>query len=210
MPVPDHPGKGEEYVGLVVALQHRAQHVVIVVHLLIVELYIGIYPVEFVKYNLQCLKVIVRSDHSDLAAGLCIEGRLESGGGGFFRGFAAAKEIGTVEDFSKRPINYPRRDFEDKWNHPRAKTKIAFSSNAADNALQQEENQVHDDVEDNLFVQNFFKLLDPTDAKIVRLAMDGFTHKQIAEKLGFKTHSAVTKRLQKLRPVFAKYSRDRA
>ena len=123
---------------------------------------------------------------------------------------AAAKEIGTVEDFSKRPINYPRRDFEDKWNHPRAKTKIAFSSNAADNALEQEENQIHDEVEDNLFVQDFFKRLDPTDAKIVRLAMDGFTHEQIAEKLGFKTHSAVTKRLQKLRPVFIKYSREQS
>lgn len=123
---------------------------------------------------------------------------------------AAAKEIGTVEDFSKRPINYPRRDFEDKWNHPRAKTQIAFSSNAANNALEQEENQVHDNVEDSLFGQDFFKLLDPTDAKIVRLAMDGFTHERIAEKLGFKTHSAVTKRLQKLRPVFIKYSCDRA
>lgn len=123
---------------------------------------------------------------------------------------AAAKEIGTIEDFSKRPINYPRRDFEDKWNHTRAKTQIAFSSNAADNALELEENQVHDDVEDNLFVQDFFRLLDPTDAKIVRLAMDGFTHEQIAEKLGFKTHSAVTKRLQKLRLVFIKYSREQS
>lgn len=61
-----------------------------------------------------------------------------------------------------------------------------------------------------LFVQGFFELLDPTDAKIVRLAMDGFTHEQIAEKLGFKAHSAVTKRLQKMRPVFKKYSRERA
>ena len=123
---------------------------------------------------------------------------------------AAAKEIGTVEDFSKRPVNYPRRDFEDKWNHPRAKTQVAFSSNAADNALEREENQVHDNVEDSLFVQEFFKLLDPIDAEIVRLAMDGFTHEQIAEQLGFKTHSAVTKRLQMLRPVFTKYSRERA
>ena len=123
---------------------------------------------------------------------------------------AATREIGAVEDFSKRPINYPRRDFEDKWNHPRAKTKVEYSTKKADAALELDENLAHDPTEGNLFVKGFFDLLDPTDAQIVSLAMEGFTHEQIAEKLGFKTHSAVTKRLHKLRPVFIKYSRNSA
>ena len=120
------------------------------------------------------------------------------------------REIGEVEDFSNLQVNYPRRDFEDKWNHPRAKTKVEFSSAKTDDAIAQKKQQVCNDMEDNLFVQEFFKLLDPTDAEIVRLAMDGFTHEQIAEQLGFKTPSAVTKRLQKLRPVFLKYSREQS
>ena len=122
---------------------------------------------------------------------------------------AVTREIGAEEDFSNLKVNYPRRDFENKWNHPRAKTKVEFSSAKTDDAIAQKKQQACNDIDDNLFVQEFFKLLDPTDAEIVRLAMDGLTHEQIAEQLGFKTHSAVTKRLQKLRPVFIKYSRDR-
>ena len=48
-------------------------------------------------------------------------------------------------------------------------------------------------------IKEFYEFLgDETDIKIFKLYADGYTQKQIAEHLGFKTHSAVGKRLKKI------------
>lgn len=48
-------------------------------------------------------------------------------------------------------------------------------------------------------IKEFYAFLgDETDVKIFKLNADGYTQKQIAERLGFKTHSAVGKRLKKI------------
>ena len=48
-------------------------------------------------------------------------------------------------------------------------------------------------------IKEFYAFLgDETDIKIFKLKANGYTQKQIAERLGFKTHSAVGKRLKKI------------
>lgn len=38
------------------------------------------------------------------------------------------REFGTPEDFSDIKTNYPRNEFEEKYNHTKAKTKVTFST----------------------------------------------------------------------------------
>ena len=56
-----------------------------------------------------------------------------------------------------------------------------------------------DDEKFDLLVQQFCEYLnDDVDSQIVYMTIEGFTQKQMAERLGFRTHSAVSKRLKKL------------
>ena len=52
-------------------------------------------------------------------------------------------------------------------------------------------------------VEDYWNTLDDTEKKIYRLREKGYTHAEIAERLGYKTHSAVTKRLK---AMFEKYN----
>ena len=61
----------------------------------------------------------------------------------------------------------------------------------------------YDDPQANLdmieTIKAFYAFLgDETDVKIFKLTANGYTQKQIAERLGFKTHSAVGKRMKKI------------
>ena len=48
-------------------------------------------------------------------------------------------------------------------------------------------------------IKEFYAFLgDETDIKIFKSKANGYTQKQIAERLGFKTHNAVGKRLKKI------------
>ena len=49
-------------------------------------------------------------------------------------------------------------------------------------------------------------MIDETDRRILVLRHQGYTFSEIAEKLGFKTHSAVQKRIQKLGREFEAFA----
>ena len=53
--------------------------------------------------------------------------------------------------------------------------------------------------------KGFIDTLDETDQKICRMRMEHKTQKEIAEELGFQSHSAVTKRLEKLKEKATEY-----
>ena len=124
---------------------------------------------------------------------------------GYEQLIGVTKKIGAKEDVSNLPVNYPRTDFENKWDHKKAKTKVIYSSKLVDEELKKEYHDPVESVEDKMFVEGFFKLLDPTDVEILKMTFAGYTRQQIAEKLGFQTHSAVTKRLHKLKSLYLKY-----
>ena len=57
-------------------------------------------------------------------------------------------------------------------------------------------------VDSNPTLDEFWTSITEADQNLLRMKMDGLTQKEIAAELGYKTHSAVTKRLQKLKEIF--------
>ena len=106
------------------------------------------------------------------------------------------------EDFSHKQQNFPAADFDRKWNHSRAKVTVE-SVDEID-----EQTAYAEDVSEIVFANerfaNFWGSLSDDDKTILMYAMNGMTQAEIAEKMGFKTHSAVGKRLAKLKQKFIK------
>lgn len=116
------------------------------------------------------------------------------------------------EDYDARMSN-PKIDFYRKWNHSRAKTKVV----SLDAMIENENNQsvssseeyydILDQVIDynkisfehnSVYMMNIKRYVDTlneTDKEIFKLKHNGYTQKEIAKKLGYKTHSAVGKRI---------------
>ena len=63
-----------------------------------------------------------------------------------------------------------------------------------------------DEVVENVDVVKFLSKLDEKDKQILQMRQDGYTYKEIAEKVGFKTHSAVGKRINKIGRMYENYS----
>ncbi len=122
------------------------------------------------------------------------------------------REFGTPEDFSDLETNYPRTEFEEKYDHKKAKTKVVFSSEATDFALDFERNYMQyspDELaESSAFVDDFYKELHETDLAILKLLINGKTQEEIADILGFKTHSAVHKRIKRIQQKYLDFDPD--
>lgn len=114
-----------------------------------------------------------------------------------------AKEVQSApaaEDFSFKQQNYPRIDFERKWYHTRAKTTVESIEDLDEQSVLAE--NVEDVVFSNIRIKNFWNSLNDEDKIILHLTMQGLTQKEIANKLGFADHSAVSKRIKKLKEKF--------
>lgn len=114
------------------------------------------------------------------------------------------KSIPTYEDFNHRKKNnYRAVDFDRKWNHERAEVEVV-SLDELEN--ESSETAVTADVTEealaNIKKDNFWASISDKDRNLLNMRMSGFTHEEIAKELGYKTHSAVTKRIQKLKKVF--------
>ena len=119
-----------------------------------------------------------------------------------------SKEIGEHEDFANTAnTNYDKIDFKRQWSHTRSRVGEMESLDqiektehtAPDSATEfsDEDPQAHLEMVET--IKEFYEFLgDETDIKIFKLKANGYTQKQIAEHLGFKTHSAVGKRLKKI------------
>ena len=128
------------------------------------------------------------------------------------------KSMAAHGDFDEKVRNnYDKIDFERKWNHLRTKTgpmlelddviaqtaqdhqaqiALAAVSDGLDAAFTSEEISLQ---RVNAFIQS---VEDSTDREILYLRADGLTLQEIAQRLGFKNHSAVVKRMDKLRKRF--------
>ena len=132
-----------------------------------------------------------------------------------------SKELGTHEDFVwTSGTNYDKIDFNRQWNHTRTKTGVMesldrmreFEHNEPESAAEFscDDPQAHLDMIET--IKAFYAFLgDETDVKIFKLTANGYTQKQIAKSLVFKTHSAVDKHLKKIeekRKAFVKQIKD--
>jgi len=134
------------------------------------------------------------------------------------------KAMPAQEDFDEKVRNnYDKIDFERKWNHLRTKTgpaleldpvieqttqdfraqiALAAVSNGLNAAFTSEKISIQ---LLNAFIQS---VEDSTDREILYLRADGLTQQEIAHRLGFKNHSAVVKRLDKLRKRFKAFQSE--
>ncbi len=123
------------------------------------------------------------------------------------------KEIPTYEDFNRyNKNNRPRIDFHRKWEHSRAKIKVT-SLDEIEETVDDEGESLYSPVADEsvnveeqasreLKVREFWASLNEDEQHLLQLKMNGMTTQDIAAELGLKTHSAVVKRLQKLRKKY--------
>ncbi len=63
-----------------------------------------------------------------------------------------------------------------------------------------------DSITSKLVVEQFTETLSKKDMQILKFRLEGYTQKEIAEMLGYKTHSAVTKRIKAIGEAYEKFT----
>lgn len=111
------------------------------------------------------------------------------------------QSIPTHEDFNSNvQNNLPARDFNKSYNHTRAKTKIIPIDEATE--IANEKSDLIDDVIAKERMSKIWSLLNEEETLIIKLKLEDKTQKEIAEILGYKSHSAVGKKLAKIKQKF--------
>jgi len=116
-------------------------------------------------------------------------------------------------DYSNMP-SHVKMDFHRHYYHTRAKTKVESIIN--DYGEDGEEKIVYApytpsdfaEIETRMWFDEFLKLLNEKDRKIVTFLEEGYTQKEIAEMLGYSNHSGVTKRIKHIREVFVEFQNE--
>ena len=133
---------------------------------------------------------------------------------GFDKIIETVKKYPCHEDFSNWHSN-PRRDFERKWYHHRSKfhtesleelqQNYAEKYDGSEWDLPDEKQDFENEELTNYSFDRFMRSLDAKDRRMIHLRMSGYTYAEIAQELGYKDHTAVLKRIRKLRPVFREF-----
>lgn len=128
---------------------------------------------------------------------------------------AVAAEYRCFEDFDYRKSRQ-KIDFYRKWYHTRAKISVEsldelkeqYAENHDDMNwdVPDERSDMNRTVLEPMAVSEFLASLSETDRQILTMRMKGITLEKIAEKLGYKTHSAVHKRIRKIGLAYEKFS----
>lgn len=115
------------------------------------------------------------------------------------------------EDFERWDTNV-RKDFLRKWYHTRSKRVQTVS---LEECMEDEDSRIHsipdpkgdftEQVESEDFCQRFKTTLSQKDMAILELRVEGYTLEEIADRLGYKTHSAVVKRMEAIKKRFLQY-----
>ena len=124
---------------------------------------------------------------------------------------AVCREYGAPEDFSDIKTNFPRTEFEEKYDHKKAKTKVTYSTLVADYAMDVERINSYSPAElaeSSAFVADFYEVLDEIDLAILKLKIEGKNLEEIADILGFRTHSAVHKRIKRIQQQYLDFDPD--
>lgn len=126
--------------------------------------------------------------------------------------FGISKKIPQHEDFTEK-LSLDKINFYNKWTH--AKTKLGapllFSELSDDESTNIEGAKmffanVPEEERRYIFLRDeFAKTLNGTDREIYYLLEKGITQKEIAQRLGYKTHSAVSKRMKIMNKKFKKF-----
>lgn len=118
------------------------------------------------------------------------------------------------EDFdfrnSRQKTDFLRKWYHTRTNHPSISLE-EWQENYKEkhNGIEYEiadDVNVENDVVDQIIVDEFLSTLSDKDRRILELRIDGISYERIAELLGYKNHSGVIKRIQKIGVLFQKYT----
>ena len=129
--------------------------------------------------------------------------------------FETVRSMRCFEDFDDRK-SLAKKQFFRKWYHSRTQhPQISLEE------LQDDYRKAHNgadwdavdefyDVEDicltKIELVDFWSTLAQTDKLILEYRLYGYSHEEITKMLGYKTHSAITKRINKIGRKFEKYA----
>lgn len=116
-----------------------------------------------------------------------------------------SKEIGAEEDFNKDVRNnFDLITFDRKWNRFKQHVEALISLEQMEEdgleisyTFKEAESMTYEELED-LYLQ----MLDSTQREIYHYRKNNMTQKEIAQALGYKTHSAVSKQMKKMLEKF--------
>ena len=126
--------------------------------------------------------------------------------------FGISRKVPQHEDFTEK-LSQDKINFYNNWTH--AKTKLGspllFSELSEDESTGIEgarnffDNNPAEEQRYKFLREEFAKNLNSTDREIYYLAEQGYKQKEIAKRLGYKTHSAVSKRMKIMNKDFKKF-----
>ena len=126
--------------------------------------------------------------------------------------FGISQKVPQHEDFTEK-LSQDKINFYNKWTH--AKTKLGapllFSELSEDESTGIEgarnffDNNPAEKQRYKFLREEFAKTLNSTDREIYYLAEQGYKQKEIAQRLGYKTHSAVSKRMKIMNKDFKEF-----
>lgn len=121
------------------------------------------------------------------------------------------KEMPCAEDFEPTRSNV-RRDFLRKWYHTRSKNvqEVSLERAREDDGhplffIPDPAANVEEHVIAKVFVEQFLETLPERDRKLVALRQAGYTWVEIAEKLGYASHTGVLKRVKAIMKLYCKF-----
>lgn len=118
----------------------------------------------------------------------------------------------TLEDFDEFHPSYVQTDFQRKWYHKRNKKKTVSLEEYQEEHTHLDEDMIFEiadpraEYEANLIeeidLQKFYETLTDKDKIMLQMRQEQYGLQEIAETVGYKTHSAVSKRLLKLGEMY--------
>ena len=126
--------------------------------------------------------------------------------------FGISRKVPQHEDFTEQ-LNQDKINFYNKWTHANTKlgAPLLFSELSDDESTNIEGAKMffaNDPEEERRYIflrDEFAKTLNGTDREIYYLLEKGITQKEIAKRLGYKTHSAVSKRMKIMNKDFKEF-----
>ena len=126
-----------------------------------------------------------------------------------------AKEFRCFEDFDNRESNQ-KIDFVRKWYHTRTKHPQISLEGYQEHCKKYYDDieweipdpisSFEEEIEEKVDVGRFLSTLEDKDKQILQMRAEGYTNQEIADRLGYKTHSAIVKRIKKLGRMYQDFS----
>ena len=125
------------------------------------------------------------------------------------------KDMRCFEDYNYQKSNQ-KKDFYRKWYHTRTQ-KAEFSLegfkeryrryyDGAEWDVPDPISSFEEEIEEKVDVYRFLSTIEDKDKQILQMRAEGYTNQEIADRLGYKTHSAIVKRIKKLGRMYQDFS----